>query len=111
MNHPLTNSLLCFLRNILPIFDKFSIYFQTSSAATIHKIDGETIRLLKMVLSFFISPEVFCVCGDDPSTVDYMDSSNHLPDNEIFIGDDTLALLLSIQEEGESVQPFYRGVI
>ena len=40
-----------------------------------------------------------------------MDSSNHLPGNEIFIGDDTLALLQSIQEKGESVQPFYRGVV
>ena len=111
LNHPLTKPWLCFLRNILPIFDKFSIYFQTSSAATIHKVHGETVHLLKMVLSFFIYPEVFRVCGEDPSIVDYMDSSNHLPDNEIFIGDDTLALLLSIQEEGESVQSFYRGVI
>ena len=111
LNHPLTKPWLCFLGNILPIFDKFSIFFQTSSAATIHKVHGETVRLLKMVLSFFISPEVFRVFGGDLSTVDYMDSSNHLPDNEVFIGDDTLALLLSIQEEGESVQSFYRGVI
>ena len=49
--------------------------------------------------------------GEDLTTVDYMDNSNHLPDDEIFIGDDTLALLLSIQEEGESVQSFYRGVV
>ena len=52
-----------------------------------------------MVLSFFISPEVFRVFGEDLSTVDYMDSSNNLPDNEVFSGDDTLALLLSIQEK------------
>ena len=111
LNHPLTKPWLYFLRNFLPIFDKFSIYFQTSSAATIHKVHDETVRLLKMVLSFFISPGVIRVSGEDLTTVDYMDSSKHLPDDEIFIGDDTLALLLSIQEEGESVQCFYRGVV
>ena len=111
LNHPLTKPWLCFLRNILSIFDKFSIYFQTSSAATIHKVHGETVRLLKMVLSFFISPGAIRVSGEDLTTVDYMDNSNHLPDDEIFIGHDTLALLLSIQEEGESVQSFYRGVV
>lgn len=35
-----------------------------------------------MILSFFISPEVFCACGKDLHTVDYTDSSNHLPNNE-----------------------------
>ena len=74
-------------------------------------MNGETIRLLKMILSFFISPEVFRACGEYLYTVDYVDNSNHLPDNEVFIGDDTLALLLSIQEDGESVQSFYKGVI
>lgn len=110
-NHPLTKPWLCFLRNILPLFDKFSTYFQTSSAATVHKVNGETIRLLKMILSFFIFPEVFRTCGESLHTVDYVEKSNHLPDNELFIGDDTLALLLSIQEDGESVQSFYKGVI
>ena len=78
LNHPLSKPWLCFLRNILPIFDKFSIYFQTSSAATIHKVHDETVRLLQMVLSFFISPEVLRVCGEDLSTVDYMDTISQI---------------------------------
>ena len=68
------------------------------------------MRLLKTIFTFFISPEVLRACREDLSIVNYMDRSNHLPDSEIFIGDDTLALLLSVQEEGESVQSFYGGV-
>lgn len=68
LTHPLTKPWLCFLRNILPTFDKFSVYFQTFSAATIHKVHGETVRLLKMVLSLFISHEVLRVCREDLST-------------------------------------------
>ena len=64
-----------------------------------------------MILSFYISPEVFRACGEALYTVDYMESSNHLPDSDIFIGDDTLALLLSIEEDGESIKSFYKEII
>ena len=51
---PLTKAWMLFLSNILPVFDKFNVFFQTSSTSTIHKLHGESERLLKKVLSFFI---------------------------------------------------------
>ena len=48
----------------------------------------------------------------DLTAVDYTDESNILSEEEIYIGDDTAALLLHLQEnEGEVVGNFYRKVI
>ena len=66
--------------------------------------------LLKMILSFFVSPEVFHAYGEELYAINYMNSSNHLFKSDLFIGDDSLAMLLTIEEDGESVQFFYKGV-
>ena len=50
--------------------------------------------------------------SSDLTAVDYRDESNVLCFEEIYIGDDTAALLLHLQEnEGEVVGQFYRKVI
>ena len=55
MNKPHTKPCLCFLSNVLAIFDKFSTYFQGSRISTAHKLYGECVRLLKTVLGFLSS--------------------------------------------------------
>ena len=50
---PFTKPWLCFLSSALAVFDKY-VYFQTSSTATIHKLQGECERILKTVLSFLL---------------------------------------------------------
>ena len=60
LNDPLTKVWLNFLLNTLNVFDKFNVYFQTTSTATVHRLHGEMERLLKSVLSFFLSnPLIF----------------------------------------------------
>ena len=108
---PQTKLWLCFLSNTLAVFNEF---FQTSSTSTLHKLHGESERLLKTVLSFFIKPCVILQNSCDLTAVDYGDESNLLSEEEIYmyIGDDTTALLLHLKEnEGEVVGQFYRKVI
>ena len=45
----LTKLWLCFLSNTLAVFDKFNVFFQTSTTATIHKLHGECERLLIII--------------------------------------------------------------
>ena len=114
LNDPLTKPWLLFLSNVLPVFEKFNIilFFQTSSAATIHKVLGESERLLKTVLSFYIDPTVVRGNSSGLTKINYTDSSNHLPDDIIFIGDNTTALLIHLHEnEGETVGVFYEKVV
>ena len=48
----------------------------------------------------------------DLTKIDYANVSNHLPDDQVFIGDDTAALVLHLKEnEGESVHKFFKGVL
>lgn len=109
---PQTKLWLCFLSNILAIFDKFNIFFQTSSTSTIHKLYGESERLLRTVLSFFIKPCVILQNSCNLTIVDYLDELNLLSEEEIYIGDDTAALLFHLEEkEGDDVRQFYRKVI
>ena len=111
LKDPLTKPWLLFLSNVLPVFEKFNAFFQTSSAATIHKVLGESERLLKTVLSFIIDPNVIRINSYDLTKIDYTNSSNHIPNDQVFIGDDTTALVLHVKDdEGESVQTFFRGV-
>ena len=51
-------SIKLFLHNTLVFFDKFNVSFQTSKAATIHRLHSESERLLKKVLTFFVKPSV-----------------------------------------------------
>ena len=46
--------------------------------------------------------------GDNLASIDYTSSSNHLLHESIYIGDDTTALLLQVQDEGQETVPFYR---
>lgn len=86
LNDPLTKLWIQFLLNTLVIFDKYNTFFQTSCTSTIHKLHLESEILLKKVLSFFIKPQVIRENALDLTLVQYSDSSNHLPDEEIFIG-------------------------
>ena len=58
LKDPLTKPWLLFLSNVLLVFEKCNVFFQTSSAATVHKVVGESERLLRTVLSFFINPSI-----------------------------------------------------
>ena len=112
LQQPQTKLWLCFLSNTLAVFDKFNVFFQTSSTATIHKLHGESERLLRTVLSFFIKPCVILQNSCDLTAVDYADESNQLSEEEIYIGDNTAALLLHLKEnEGEVVGQLYQKVI
>ena len=111
LQHPLTKLWFCFLSNVLPLFDKFNTSFQSSSMATVHKLHGETERLLKKVLSFFIHTRVIQHHASDLSQLKYSDESNHLSDEDLFTGDETMALIIHLEEnEGESLKEFYSGV-
>ena len=76
LQQPQTQLWLCFLSNKLAVFDKFNIYFQTSSTSTIHKLHGESEKLLRTVLSFFIKPCAILQNSSDLTAVDYADESN-----------------------------------
>lgn len=112
LKDPLTKPWLLFLSYVLPVFEKFNVFFQTSSAATIHKVLGESERLLKTVLSFFTDPNIIRINSCDLTKIDYANASNHLPDDHVYIGDDTAVLVLHLKEnEVESVQKFFEGVL
>ena len=53
MSRPSTKLWLCFLSNVLAIFDRFNTFFQSSKISTAHKLHGECVHLLKTVLGFF----------------------------------------------------------
>ncbi len=79
------------LANTLVIFDEFNIYFQTSKAATIHKLHTESERLLKTVLSFFVKSSVIRLNSSNLIDIEYSNPSNQVSDEELFIGDETTA--------------------
>lgn len=111
LTRPLTKAWMLFLSNILPVFDKFNVYFQTSSTSTIHKLHGESERLLKKVLSFFIHPRFIRSDAGPVTEIAYMDHNCQLTHEDIYIGDDTSALLLHLEDEGEDVESFYCSVV
>ena len=78
LRQPLTKAWLLFLSNILPVFDKLNVFFQTSSTSTIHKLHGESECLLKKVLSFFIQPQVLLSGSHTITEVAYMDPNCQL---------------------------------
>ena len=112
LSDPLTKPWLLFLSNVLPVFDKFNKFFQTSSASTIHKILGESERLLKTVLSFFINSSTIRDNLSDLTKIDYTDSSTHLQNHQVFIGDSTVALITHLEDnECESIESFFPDVV
>ena len=93
--------------NALAAFDKFNVFFQTSSTSTVHKLRGESVHLLKTVLDFFVKPLVVRKHSDDLTELNFQDPSTHLPDDELFIGDSTTALSVHLSDnEGEIMNEF-----
>ena len=103
MSKPSTKLWLCFLSNVLAVFDRFNTFFQSSSVSTAHKLYGESIRLLKTVLGFFIKPQVIIQHSDDLTKLRFHDPSTHLPDDEIYIGDSTTALFVHLSESQDEL--------
>ena len=95
MSKPTTKVWLLFLSNVLAVFDRFNTFFQSSSVSTAHKLYGESIRLLKTVLGFFIKPQIIIQHSDDLTKLRFTDPSTHLPDDEIYVGDSTPVCLVS----------------
>ena len=80
--------------------------------STAHKLYGESICLLKTVLGFFIKPQIIIQHSDDLTKLRFTDPSAHLPDDEIYIGDSTSALLVHLQEnECELIDGFYQSAV
>ena len=112
MSRPSTKLWLCFLSNVLAVFDRFNTFFQSSKISTAHKLHGECVRLLKTVLGFFIKPQLIKEHLDDLTKLKYRDASTHLPDDELFIGDNTTALAVHLSDnEDELLNEFYEGVV
>ena len=111
LNQPFTKAWLLFLSNVLVVFDKFNAYFQTTQTATIHKLHGESERLLKTVLSFFIVSDVLRQHACDLTKISYTDPNIQISQDDIFVGDDTSAFLLSLVDEGKDTRDFYDQVI
>ena len=106
-----TKAWMLFLSNILPLFGKFNVYFQTSSTSTIHKLHGESERLLKKVLSFFVHPQFIRSDTGPVTEIAYMDHNCQLTHEDIYIGEHTSALLLHLEDEGEDAESFYFSVV
>ena len=111
LNHPLTKPWLSFLSSIFSVFNKFNVLFQTSSTATVHRLVGESQRLLKTVLSYFVQPSVLRVPIDRIMATDQnmTDPSNHLQCEDIYIGEATADDLQAAPHD--DVATFYKGVI
>ena len=58
---PLTKAWLHFLCSIFAILNKFNCLFQVSSTSTVHMLLGESERLLKIILSYYIKPDILRV--------------------------------------------------
>lgn len=112
LNDSLTKLWLLFLANVMEIFDRFNTFFQSSLTSTIHKLHGESERLLKKVFSFFVKPQVIKQNLSDLTKIKYGDPINQLPNKDLFIGDNTTALIVHLTEnEGEDLKHFYSGVV
>ena len=57
LNRPSTKVYLCFLSEMLGIFDKVNVALQSSAASKVHAVRDEMLRLLRRVMSFFFSLE------------------------------------------------------
>ncbi len=65
-------------------------------------------RLLKKILSFFIHSRVIQQHINDLTKLNFSEISNHFADEDLFIGDNTMALLIHQREnKGELVDYFY----
>ena len=61
------------------------------------------------MLSFYIDPTVIRQNSSDLTKINHTDSSNHVPEDKIYIGDD---LLIHLRDnEGEPVEIFYLKVV
>lgn len=97
-NKPFTKVWIKFLLNTLTNVDKYNKLFQNSDASTIYKLHAASERLLKTFLAFFVKSEVIRDHATDLTNVDFLNPSLFLPNKELFLGDDTSALLLHLKE-------------
>lgn len=108
LSDPSVKLWMLFLQNTLVIFDKFNESFQTSRAATIHRLHSEGERLLQKVLTFFVKPSIIRASSGDLTGFQYSNPSNQLANKDIFIGDETTAFYINLTEnEGVTVNNFY----
>ena len=103
-----TKAWMLFLSNILPLFDMFNVYFQTSSMSTIHKLHGESERLLKYCLFSSTHSSYLQILGLSQRLRTWTTTASSHED--IYIGHDTSALL-HLEDEGEDVESFYFSVV
>ena len=84
-----------------------SSFFQSSLTSTI-KLHGESERLLKKVLSFFVKSSLIKEALSSGITkIKYAGPVNQLSNQDLFTGDNTTALILHLEEnKGESVAQF-----
>lgn len=112
MSNPTTKVWLLFLSNVLAVFDRFNTFFQSSLVSTSHKLHGESVRLLKTVLGFFIKPQFIVEYSEDLTKLRFTDPTTHLPDDGIYVGDSTTALLMHLKDnECERVSGFYKYAV
>ena len=83
---------LLFLLSALNIIDKFNMYFQTIGTATINRLHSESKRLFKSVL-FVLDKQTFSYLTR-LTHLDYSNCRYQLPNDEVFVNDDTTATLL-----------------
>lgn len=92
-------------------FQQVQCLLSNIQTCTIHKLHGESICLLKTVLSFFLDPSIIRAHSDDLTSIQFTDRASHMPCSDLFIGDSMSALLLHLGDEGVTTQTFYEGVI
>ena len=106
--NPINKCYYQFLSALLPLFNRFNVLFQ-SSKVNIHLVHAELHLFLKNFLGRFVKPVE--IVGNNPTEVDYLDSSVHLHDNNLFIGWNTRQTILSEDLEGEScLKTFFTNV-
>ena len=109
LQHPLTKPIFLFLSYILPSMDCFNRLFQKSTENTTCKLYAEMSRLVRLYASNVLNPEAIVAAGDNLSLVLSLASADQLPNENLGLGDDTLAFIASLEEEHD-IAPFDRAV-
>ena len=103
VSDPLTKPWLFFLSNVMPVFDKllkcffFKHPLQQRYINFMEKLSS-TWRLHSVILYFL--HDVFHHISIDLTKIKFDEPSNHVPNREIFIGDDTMALICYLCDNG-----------
>ena len=115
----LTKLVLFFLEFALDSMSKFNATFQMS-LPMLPFLKKEVNRLLKILLSRFLKPEVLVQAQNDFRLVDLDDASLQLPDESVSIGHKTWVYLSEIEDDldertkkifYEGVRGFYKAIV